>query len=76
MNKLFIALCMLVTSCNAADKEQKVSIVSCYSSMTSKKGKHEILLSDGTFITLQSSFLDHNDVKVTICKKKLPIFKK
>lgn len=69
MNKLILSLCMFAASCNAADKA-KITIVSCYSSMTSKERKHEVVLSDGTCITLKSSQADIGDVKVTISQRK------
>lgn len=69
MNKLIISLCMFSVSCSAADKA-KITIVSCYSSMTSKERKHEVVLSDGTCITLKSSQADIGDVKVTISQRK------
>jgi hypothetical protein len=76
MNEVILSLCVFAATCNAAEKPPKVTIVSCYSNMNSKRQKHEIMLSNGTFITLQSSLTDHNDVKVMISEKKLPITKK
>ncbi len=72
MNKILLCLLLLVTTCNASDKNPKVTIVSCYSSMSSKKQRHEISLSDGTCVILQSSMHEPNDIKVTVSKKKLP----
>jgi hypothetical protein len=70
MNKIILLLCMAVSTCNAADK---VTIVSCYSSMTSKHQRHEITLSNGNFITIQTSLQNATDIKVNVSQKKLPI---
>jgi hypothetical protein len=70
MNKILLCLCMVVTTCNAADKQPKVTIVSCYSSMSSKKQRHEISLSDGTCVILQTSVNEPQDIKVTVSRKK------
>ena len=69
MNRFIIPLCLFAASCSAAEKP-KLTIVSCYSSMTSKERKHEVVLSDGTCITLKSSQADIGDVKVTISQKR------
>jgi hypothetical protein len=76
MNEIILSLCVFASTCNGTEKPPKVTIVSCYSSTTSKKQRHEIMLSNGTCITLQNSLVDHNDVKVTIAEKKLPVTKK
>jgi len=70
MNKRILFLCMFFTTCNAAEK---VTLVNFYSSMTSKRQKHEITLSNGVFITLVSSLVDQGDIKVTVTQGPLPI---
>ena len=70
MNKRIIFACLFVSVCNAAEK---VTIASCYSSMSSKRQKHEITLSNGVCITVQSALVDASDIKITLSQRKLPI---
>jgi len=70
MKKYIIFACLFVSVCNAAEK---VTISNCYSSMSSKRQKHEITLSNGVCITLQSSLVDATDIKITLSQKKLPL---
>ena len=70
MNKTILLLSLFVSVCNAAEK---VTIASCYSSMSSKRQKHEITLSNGVCVTIQSALVDANDVKITLSQRKLPV---
>lgn len=70
MNKRILFLCIFFATCNAAEK---VTLVNFYSSMTSKRQKHEITLSNGVFITLVSSLVEQGDIKVTVSQGALPI---
>jgi hypothetical protein len=69
MNKRILFLCIFFATCNAAEK---VTLVNFYSSMTSKRQKHEITLSNGVFITLVSSLVDQGDIKVTVSQGIIP----
>ena len=69
MNKRIFVLCMFFSFCSSAEK---VTLVSSYSSMTSKRQKHEITLSNGVFITLVSSLVDQGDIKVTVSQGVIP----
>ena len=69
MNKRILFLCMFFATCNAAEK---ITLVNFYSSMTSKRQKHEITLSNGVYITLVSSLVDQGDIKVTVTQGARP----
>jgi hypothetical protein len=69
--KIYILLLSLLGSVSYA--AEKVTLVSAYSTMSSKRQKHEIMLSNGTFIVLQSSLVDNSDVKVTVSQRPVPI---
>lgn len=70
MKKLLLFL--FATSCSASET---ITLVSAYSSMSSTRQKHEIMLSNGTFITIKNSLIDISDVVVTVCQKptNLPV---
>lgn len=75
MKKIILLLSALWITCNASESK-KPTIVSCYSSMSSKKQKHEITMSDGTCVTIQNSLIDPQDLKVTVTQKRQPEGKK
>ncbi len=69
MYRYILCALMFTSTCNAAEK---VTIVSCYSSMSSKHQKHEITLSNGNLITIQTSLQNATDIKISVSQKKQP----
>ncbi len=63
-----LLLFVFVTTCSASET---ITLVSAYSSMSSTRQKHEIMLSNGTFITIKNSLIDVADVVVTVCQKPM-----